>query len=155
LTFQWSTCKIKYNIDPFISARKSDNSFPSIEEENAALIYNYPVTYTGEKISFEQTYLFVIEEQVVPTTTTTTIATTTTTIATTSTSITTITTTAATDTTTMESNTTDGSVTVLGAVSAGVTHAQSNSRPSAASTQTSVPHFTLCISVFLMWLVKQ
>ncbi|GFG38658.1 hypothetical protein Cfor_09242 [Coptotermes formosanus] len=50
----------------FISeARKNNNSFPNTEEERAALIYSYPATYTGDKIAFEQTYLFVIEQQVV------------------------------------------------------------------------------------------
>jgi hypothetical protein len=109
-----------------------------MEEENAILIYNHPVTYTGVKISFEQTYLFVIKQQVVPTTTTST-----------------TTTTAATSPTTMASNTTDESVSVLNAVSAGITDVKPNSKPSAACAQTSAAHFALCISVFLVWLVKQ
>jgi hypothetical protein len=131
----------------------NNNSFPSIEEENATLIYNYPVKYTGVKISFEQTYLFVIEQQVVPTTTTstTTTTTTTTTAATTTTTVTT----AATSPTTMASNTTDESVAAPNVVSAGITDAKPNSKPSAASTHNSVAHFILCISVFLVWLVKQ
>jgi hypothetical protein len=114
-----------------------------MKEERAALIYNSPVTYTGDKIDFEQTYLFVIEQQVVPTTTTST------------TTTTTDTTTVATVTTTMASKTTNESVTVPSAASASITHAKPNSKNSAAPAQTAVPLVTLCISAFFVWLVKQ
>lgn len=39
--------------------RKSDNRFTSLDEENQALIYNFPATFTGRlNSSFEQSYLF-------------------------------------------------------------------------------------------------
>jgi hypothetical protein len=42
-----------------LAARKNSNEFPSPEEEQAALIYNYVPTYTGRNGStFEQCYLF-------------------------------------------------------------------------------------------------
>jgi hypothetical protein len=42
-----------------LAARKNRNSFPSSEEEEAELIYNYEPTYTGRNGStFEQCYLF-------------------------------------------------------------------------------------------------
>lgn len=39
-------------------ARKSEHHFDSVDEEASALIYNYPVTYTGQSSSFEQKYYF-------------------------------------------------------------------------------------------------
>uniref|UniRef100_A0A9J7YKP4 folate gamma-glutamyl hydrolase n=2 Tax=Cyprinus carpio TaxID=7962 RepID=A0A9J7YKP4_CYPCA len=39
-------------------ARKSFHSFPSTEEEEKALIYNYKPQYTGSKSAFEQKYFF-------------------------------------------------------------------------------------------------
>lgn len=40
-------------------SRKNLNQFDDLDEENAALIYNFPVTFTGlVKSSFEQSYLF-------------------------------------------------------------------------------------------------
>lgn len=39
--------------------RMNGNRFSGVEEENEALIYNYPVTFTARlNSSFEQTYLF-------------------------------------------------------------------------------------------------
>lgn len=39
-------------------ARKNTNQFPSTEEEEKALIYNYQPTYTGKGSTFEQCYFF-------------------------------------------------------------------------------------------------
>ena len=39
-------------------ARKSEHHFDSVDEEASALIYNYPVTYTGQSSNFEQIYFF-------------------------------------------------------------------------------------------------
>jgi hypothetical protein len=55
----------------------------------------------------------------------------------------------------MASKTTNESVTVPSAASASIKHAESSSKHSAAPAQTSVPHVTLCISAFFVWLVKQ
>jgi gamma-glutamyl hydrolase len=42
-----------------LAARKNSHQFPSPEEEEAALIYNYVTTYTGKDGSaFEQCYFF-------------------------------------------------------------------------------------------------
>jgi hypothetical protein len=53
---------MSYVSDLFTSlfvARKNNNQFPSPEEEQAALIYNYAPKYTGKEGSaFEQCYLF-------------------------------------------------------------------------------------------------
>jgi hypothetical protein len=108
-----------------------------MKEEHEALIYNYTATYIEDKFDFEQVYLFAIEKQVVPTTTTTT----------------TTATTVATATVTMASETTSESVAVPSAASAS-TNGEPSSKGSAAPAQTSVPHFTLIISAFFVWLVK-
>uniref|UniRef100_A0A671P4H9 folate gamma-glutamyl hydrolase n=1 Tax=Sinocyclocheilus anshuiensis TaxID=1608454 RepID=A0A671P4H9_9TELE len=42
------------------TARKSFHSFPSTEEEEKALIYNYKPEYTGTQSAFEQKYFFLI-----------------------------------------------------------------------------------------------
>uniref|UniRef100_A0A6B2LAP1 folate gamma-glutamyl hydrolase n=1 Tax=Arcella intermedia TaxID=1963864 RepID=A0A6B2LAP1_9EUKA len=39
-------------------ARKSTHKFSTLQTEQAALIYNYPKTYTGHISSFEETYFF-------------------------------------------------------------------------------------------------
>jgi len=69
--FEWNTWEdinhstnsvksMQYMADFFVSeARKSKHQFPSRAAELAALIYNYPVTFTGPKDSdFTQTYFF-------------------------------------------------------------------------------------------------
>jgi hypothetical protein len=45
---------------PFLlTAQKNTNQFPSVAEEERALIYNYQPTYTGNTGSaFEQCYFF-------------------------------------------------------------------------------------------------
>ncbi|XP_014209476.2 chitobiosyldiphosphodolichol beta-mannosyltransferase-like [Copidosoma floridanum] len=50
----------RYFADFFVNeARKNFNHFSNVKEENEALIYNYPVTFTGLKGSpFEQCYMF-------------------------------------------------------------------------------------------------
>lgn len=40
------------------TARKSLHSFPSVEEEQKALIYNYYPEYTGALTAFQQIYFF-------------------------------------------------------------------------------------------------
>lgn len=48
-----------YMADFFVNeARKNFHRFPSKEEENKALIYNYNPVYTGTTSAFEQMYLF-------------------------------------------------------------------------------------------------
>jgi len=51
---------MQYMADFFVTeARKNTHKFPSSSAESNALIYNYPVTYTGpEKGDFTQTYYF-------------------------------------------------------------------------------------------------
>lgn len=40
-------------------ARKNDNHFGGVDEENRVLIYNFEATFTGlKKSAFEQSYLF-------------------------------------------------------------------------------------------------
>lgn len=40
-------------------ARKSSNTFASVDEENAVLIYNFPTNFTAlVKSAYEQCYLF-------------------------------------------------------------------------------------------------
>uniref|UniRef100_A0A671P4H5 folate gamma-glutamyl hydrolase n=1 Tax=Sinocyclocheilus anshuiensis TaxID=1608454 RepID=A0A671P4H5_9TELE len=44
----------------YFFSRKSFHSFPSTEEEEKALIYNYKPEYTGTQSAFEQKYFFLI-----------------------------------------------------------------------------------------------
>jgi hypothetical protein len=132
----------KYDLNPSLSARKNNNSFSNNKEERAALIYNYPVTFTGDKIVFQQSYFFTDEQQVfTPTTTTAT--------ATTTTSTTKVTTTKTTDTSTIETDT------LASTEPTGITSAQSHGPQNTASTHNSVPYVTLCVSMLLAWVVKQ
>jgi cytoskeletal protein RodZ len=135
-----------YDLNPLFSARKNNNSFSNTKEERAALIYNYPVTHTGDKIVFEQSYFFTHEQQVFtpPSTTTSTSTTTTTT-----------TTAPATTTTTTAATTTAGEVTRPNTELPGTTAAQSHGKKSAASAHNSVAYVTLCTAMFLAWVVKQ
>jgi hypothetical protein len=56
----YSLCDNVPDFVPFLlTARKNTNQFPSTEEEEKALIYNYQPTYTGKSGStFEQCYFF-------------------------------------------------------------------------------------------------
>ncbi|EDO33450.1 predicted protein [Nematostella vectensis] len=68
--FEWSTEKVfshsqeaiwlgQHVADVFINqARQSGHRFPTRREEARALIYNYPVTYTGVETTFMQAYFF-------------------------------------------------------------------------------------------------
>ncbi|XP_069700745.1 gamma-glutamyl hydrolase-like [Periplaneta americana] len=49
----------QYFAEFFINeARKNEHKFPSVPQESVSLIYNYPVTYTGNRWVFEQCYFF-------------------------------------------------------------------------------------------------
>nr|XP_060631370.1 gamma-glutamyl hydrolase [Anolis sagrei ordinatus] len=55
-----SAIKVAYFTAEFFvnEARKSNHHFPSIEDENKALIYNFNPVFTGTFSSFEQAYFF-------------------------------------------------------------------------------------------------
>lgn len=138
-----------YDLNPYFSARKNNNSLSSVKEELEAVIYNYPATYTGDNTVFEQSYFFTDEQQVFTPATTTTTSTTTTTTTTTAGTTAKPTTTTTTDTTTAETGTEPNTETT------GIMSAQSHDRQSAASAHNSLPHVTLCVTMFVAWVVKQ
>lgn len=41
-----------------VSARRNTHKFPTTEEEESALMYNFIPTFTGDHLSFEQCYFF-------------------------------------------------------------------------------------------------
>lgn len=161
--FEWKVQSIPHSAESILvqqffgnffvnEARKNNNSFPSIEDETAALIYNYPVTYTGDTLAFEQSYFFTPVVAIITATDTTTTTTTTPTASTTTIAATTETTnTTETTDTTAVSTATSEAVTKPSTPPPAVTHAQSKGKHSAAPAENCVSYALLCVTAILTW----